>query len=340
MYSMGNDMKKCGLLVLVILCFAQINSTIVDYATMSQQELNTAFKEAVRNGSLEEVQKLVQAGADIRQKVTYTVSHYDDYDREVTCTYLEYAAKHNLVDVVKVLMQLSFEQDEINTALIVAAQEGNAGVVKELIKAKPSVDAINRAVIVAAKKFPGITAHKATGRLHWDALKGYWPVIKELIEAGAHGDYVDDFGRTALIIIASCSLYSEAQKKHRAEIIQALLKAKANVNHVDKNGETALIKAIQKHSSDAVEILLQVPGINLNYVDNNGNTALIIAVQSIQTSYIAGREDQLNACKNSQYVAKVVLEAVVKTPGNNLHHVNKNGDTAVGLIKKKLGSHF
>ena len=75
---------------------------------------------------------------------------------------------------------------------------------------------------------------------------------------------------------------------------------------------------------------LKAPKININYANNNGDTALIVAAKYIQTTYIAGRNDQYNNCLNSQKI----LEILLKTPGINLYHVNKDGDTAAKLIEK------
>ncbi len=57
-------MKKVGLLVLVMLGFAQVSGTEADYSKMSTNELNGALIIAVKKGSFGEVQKLVGAGVN------------------------------------------------------------------------------------------------------------------------------------------------------------------------------------------------------------------------------------------------------------------------------------
>jgi ankyrin repeat protein len=184
-------------------------------------------------------------------------------------------------------------------------------VVRELLQAKPKVGAINRALLSAAKNFPGTT--------------------KELIRAGANVNYTDDFGNTALITVIECSLNREAQKKNRGEMImQALLEAKANVNHGNNRGDTALIRAIQEHDFDAVQILLKTPQININHANNDGDTALIAALKYVQYMYVSGSNGQYNNCLDSQKI----LEKLLQTPGIDFHHANKNGDTAIKLLKK------
>ena len=180
-------MAKAGLLVLVMLSFAQVSSASAaaeDYSKMSAKELNEALIIAVTKGSSDEVQKLIKAGADVNQKITYTKRNYDDYDSHITYTYLEYAAKHGCVDIVKELIRTKVKNLPINTALILAAEEGHTNVVQELVQAKPTVDALNTALIFAARNFPGITTNPSTGSRYRTALKDYLNVIKELIKAG------------------------------------------------------------------------------------------------------------------------------------------------------------
>lgn len=323
-------MQKVGLSILVMLGFARISSAAEDYSKMSANELNEALIIAVKEGSSGDTQKLVQAGANINQNITYTKHNYDDYDSNITCTLLEYAAEHGYVDIIKELIQNLKNDHVINKALIAAATNGHANVVRELMQKKPKLVAINTALISAARNFPGITINASTGHPYRTALKDYLNAIRELIKAGADVNHTDESGDTALIKIIECSLYTEAQRKDRAEIIQALLKAKANVNHANKMGDTALILAIEKHDLDAVQTFLKVPGININHPNKNGDTAIIIAVKRIQLTYISGNTEQYNACLNSQNI----LEKLLQTPGINLHHANKNGQTAIKLIEK------
>ena len=97
--------------------------------------------------------------------------------------------------------------------------------------------------------------------------------------------------------------------------------------------------AVIEHDLNTVQNLLQVPEITtgswfgfgtkpINYADQDGNTALILAIQSIRCSYINNQE--YNICINSQEI----LEKLLQTPGINPHHVNKQGDTAIKLLKK------
>lgn len=321
---MENIRKYCYLLLL--LGFAQITSTVEDYSKMSVNELNETLIIAVKRCSSEEVQKLVRAGAHVDQTIS-CIETMGDCDWDITYTLLEYAAKHGYVDIVKELLQANPKNDDINKALILAAREGRAKVVRELVQAKPRVDTLNRALLAAAHE-----CHAS--------------VIEELIRAGADVNYTDEHGNTALIEVIKYPSYTEGYSKHidnkyRVQTIQDLIKAGAHVNHANKIGSTALIQAVEEHNFDVVQILLQVPEMTtgsyfdfgtkpINYANKDGNTALIRAVQCIQYSYIVGDNIQYNNCLNSQNIVKTLLQ----TPGINLHHVNKNGDTAIKLLEK------
>jgi ankyrin repeat protein len=334
-----NIIENIRLLVLVMLGFAQISGTAEDYSKMSAEELNEALIIAVTKGSSDEVQKLIKAGADVNQKITYTKRNYDDYDDHITYAYLEYAAKCGCVDIVKELIRADAKNLPINTALILAAEEGHTNVVKELVQAKPTVDAINTALISAVGEFPGITTSPTTGFRYSTALKDYLNVIKELIKAGAHVNHTDQRGNTALIKVIESSLYTQEQEKNRLEVIQVLLKAKANVNHANKNGRTALMEAVREHHLNIVQSLLQVPEMTtgsyfgfgtkpINYADNDGNTALILAVKHVCYSYIDNQGYKI--CVDSQKI----VEELLKTPGIDAHHVNNNGETAIKLLQE------
>jgi len=65
----------------------------------------------------------------------------------------------------------------------------------------------------------------------------------------------------------------EATAESHLEIIQALLKAGANVNDKDLDGRTLLMIAAMKGMDKAVKVLLDA-GADINAQDNFGSTAL------------------------------------------------------------------
>ena len=93
-------MKKVGLLVLVMLGFAQVSSTAEDYSKMSIMELDAAFILAVQEHRSEKMQELIQAGANVNTPIPYTWTS-GDCDWEIKSTALIYAVRHNCPNMVK-----------------------------------------------------------------------------------------------------------------------------------------------------------------------------------------------------------------------------------------------
>lgn len=292
-------MKKIGLLVLVMLGFAQVSSAAEDYSKMSTNELNEAFIIAVKKSSSDEVQKLIRAGVNVDTQIPYIWTD-GDCDWEIKSTALIYAVRHNCPNMVKVLLKV--EKKKLNEALDVAIKEGYSDVVEELIKGGADINHVNE--------------NKDT------------PLIIAVRYARATAEF---------------SLQAQARATsrwyERRKIIQMLLKAGANVRHVNKYGRTALMEAVIEHDLNTVQSLLQVPEMitgsyfgfatkPVNYADKDGNTALILAIQRVRYSYIDNQEYKI--CINSQNIINALLE----TPGIDVHHVNKNGDTAIELLGK------
>ncbi len=295
-----NIMKKVGLSVVVMFGIAQVSSAAGDCSKMSAHELNEAFIIAVQRGSCDEVQKLITAGADTNTIITYILSERD-CDWEIKTTALIYAVRHNCPNMVKVLLKV--EEKELNKALDVAIREGYLDVVEELIKGGADVNYVDK--------------YKET----------------PLLFAIRHANATEEFS-------AQAQARARSRWYERRKIIQTLLRAGANVSHANKDGTTALMEAVIRHDLNTVQSLLQVPEMTtgssyfgfgtkpINYADNDGNTALILAIKKVRCSYIDNQEYKI--CENSQNI----INALLKTPGIDLHHVNKNGDTAIKLLKE------
>ena len=222
-----------------------------------------------------------------------------DCDWKIESTALIYAVKHNCPNMVKVLLKV---ENELNEALDVAIKEGYSGVVEELIKGGADINYVNK-----NEDTPLIIAIK-----HAQATAEFSPQAQ---------------GR------------AKSRWSQRRKIIQTLLKAGANVSHVNNYGRTALMEAVIEHDLNTVQNLLQAPEMNsgsffgfgtkpINYADEDGNTALILAIQKVCCSYTNNQER--NVCINSQNIIKALLE----TPGIDPHHVNKNGEIAITLIEQ------
>lgn len=223
-----------------------------------------------------------------------------------------------------------------STALVYAVRHNCPNMVKALLKSEQN---LNEALNLAIRE-------------------GYPDVAAVLIEGIADINYVNENKNTPLITAiqhacASAEFSSQGQARARSrwyerrKIIQMLLKAGADVSHVNKYDRTALMEAVIEHDLNTVQNLLQVPKMTtgpyfgfgtkpINYVDLDGNTALILAIKNVRYSYSNNLEYKI--CVNSQDIIKALLEI----PGVDLYHVNKNNETAITLLEqlnKKLNAY-
>ncbi len=211
-----------------------------------------------------------------------------DCDWNMESTALIYAVRHNCPDLVRVLSEV---EKELNEALDKAIEEGYSDVVEELIKGGADINYVNE--------------NKNT------------PLIQAIQYARATAEFSQQ---------AQERVKSRWQERRR--IIQSLIRAGSDVNHVNKYGRTPLMEAIVRHDLNTVQNLLRNSEKSINYPDKDGNTALMLAIQNARFSYINNQEYKI--CINSQNIIKELLE----TPEIDPHHVNKKGETAITLLEK------
>lgn len=105
------------------------------------------------------------------------------------------------------------------------------------------------------------------------AVKNYFsadPLVKLLLEAKANPDAANEEGATPLMLC------------RQPKSMEQFINKGANVDAIDKNGRTALIRFFSEYRHDAhlqVAILINVKA-NLDIQDNEGKTALMYAVRS------------------------------------------------------------
>jgi ankyrin repeat protein len=286
--------------LLLLAGFIQMNGKLAaeDYSKMSREELDARFISAVKAHHSEKVEELIQAGASVDTPIRYTITA-GDCDWEIQSSALLYAVRDNCPNMVKALVKVD---KKLNKALHVAIEEGYLDVVKELIKGGADVNYLND---------------------NKDS-----PLILAIEDACA----TEEFSSQAQV-------RARSRWYQRRQIIEMLLKKGAHVSHVNESGETALMKAVIEHDLNTVQKLLQVPEMTrgsyfgfgtkpINYADKDGNTALMLSIENVIYTYVDNQE--YNICKNSQEIVKVLLE----TPGIDVDHVNKNGETAITLLEK------
>ena len=133
---------------------------------------------------------------------------------------------------------------------------------------------------------------KANEALLAAAADGHADKILAALKKGADPNTKDDQGNTPLIIISSDTIWGNAK-----DVLDAFIKAKANLDAKNKEGATALMIAAANDRWSWVDLLLAA-GAKVNAKDNDGWTPLMYAALN-----------DSNASLRSLLTAKADLEA-------------------------------
>jgi len=177
---------------------------------------------AAMEGDLEEIEKLVENGADVNAK-----KHNGD-------TPLHLAAIYGYLEVVKYLVK---KKADVNakgncgdTPLHFAAMNGHLNVVKFLVEKKADVN---------AKDNCGYTP------LHFAAVNGHLNMVTYLVLNGADVNAKDNCG--------DAPLRFAAEYGGHLEVVKFLVKKEADVNAKDHNGKTPLDVLAEKDPKKKAE---------------------------------------------------------------------------------------
>ena len=202
----------------------------------------TALKLAAIKGRTENVKVLLDAGAN-----PYAV---DDQGR----TPLIWASRNGQNEIVKMLLAEGADVNAADklgyTALILAANNVHAEVLKILLAAGANPNAVDRngyTALVAAIHPDENDSYK------FHKIAEHINVINILLAAGANPNN----GRVPALIFAVEKLYFE--------IAEILLKAKANPNHVIRDGLSIMDNAIYDNHPDMIELLRRYGGVCRKY---------------------------------------------------------------------------
>jgi len=225
----------------------------------------TALHWAVRNNDLQEIDRLIRAGAKVDAANRYGV----------TPVYL--ACLNGSADAVSRLLKAGVSANATGnygeTALMTCSRAGNAEAVKVLIEAGASVDAL--------ESWHGETA------LMWAAAEHHPAVMETLIKAGA------DLNARSTVVTWERQKTLEPRDKwlppggqtplHFAaregclECAKVLVQHHADINAIDPQGISALVSAIINGHYDVAGFLIE-SGIDVTLADETGQTALYAAV--------------------------------------------------------------
>ncbi|MGO9589038.1 MAG: TonB family protein [Candidatus Acidiferrales bacterium] len=253
---------------------------------------DTALMLAADRGLPDMVDALLKAGANPRA-----------LDREGRNALIFGAGSGN-AEVLRLLLAARLRANEKDTygdtPLMAAAASGNPESVRLLLKHGAKVNARNQrhqtALLSGATGDSGFSIGEM-GRRHaeipdesvhrdtvvdllldaganinargWDGETALFTLeddpAKELIRHHINLEIRDKYGETALIRTVSDS------------IAELLIKAGADVNAHDNDGNTALIQAAENNFTDKLEMLVKAPGIRVEQRNNKGETALMKA---------------------------------------------------------------
>ena len=210
------------------------------------KELNDKLKTAVTTGTLEEVETLLNAGANPN-----LMGNNDPI------VFRPYKNSHKMrsetlrQEIVEALLNAGADPKttDINgvTLLTFAALHDHTDVIKALI-------------------VKGIDQHDLDTTLSYTSSLN---VFRLLLDAGANPNAVKNLGQPVLL---------KSIQQADVEIIEALLNAGADINARDPDGKTALIIAIEWKHLDIIEALLNA-GADIHAEDANRRTALDIATE-------------------------------------------------------------
>ncbi len=177
------------------------------------------------------------------------------------------AIKDGQTDELRTLIEAGFDVNQSvdnSTPLHIAVLSKKMAVIDFLLKAGADVNAEEAAT-------------QATP-LHLAALQGHTKIAALLIQKGANPNTKMNFDLTPLLI---------ATKFQKVGVLQLLIKSKANLDHSDQEGFTALHFAVQNRDEALTHLLIE-NGANVNkHAKNNKITPLMLALQSNNHRLIA-----------------------------------------------------
>ncbi len=256
---MNTDNKiKLNLLSLMILMSLTIRAAVMEFdsakngagAKRCSGELRLQLIEASRDGDVEKVKELLEAGADANSATEM-----------LGVTALCVAALNGEMGIVEILLENGADVDFMDdigwTALNWAISYTLASIVRR-----------TEAVKILLRAGADVNIDMKESRVLNSAVcMGDAEIVKILLEAGADINFVDGCFKTALM---------RAARGGDKEIVEILLDNGADVNLSGKYGDTALMEAANSGNGEVVKALLE-RGAEVNAVGQHGCTAIMSA---------------------------------------------------------------
>ena len=191
----------------------------------------TGIVAAAARGDAPAVSKLAAGGADVNAREAYgrTPLHVATFGRH----------REAIAALAKAGADLNLKERDRYDAVTIAAVADDVATLRLLLQL-------------------GASARQVTSRYDGTALiaaahLGHDEVVKLLIDAGAPLDHVNNLGWTALI---ESIVLGQGGPRH-VETLRAIVRAGANVNLADRNGQTPLQLARQRRYQPMISLLEQ-----------------------------------------------------------------------------------
>ena len=278
---------------------------------------HTALMIACERGIIDAINLLLKAGADVNISCAKgnTCLHHcviEDCKNEVLQTMISCGAQVNAIN------------KEGRTALMIASKSGN-------------IEGIN--VLLKAGADPNIIDVDGNTCLHCSVLGNYRKeVLHMIIDHSVHLNAINKKVHTALMM---------ASERGNSDAINVLLKAGADPNIIDADGNTCLhFLVLQRCNKEVLEIIID-HGVHVNTMNKRNETALMIASAKGNTDIIkvlltAGADPNItdadgNACLHNSIYGnweREVLQTIIDH-GAHVNITNKEGHTALMIASRK-----
>lgn len=213
------------------------------------------------------------------------------------------AAGRENIDILQLIISAGVDVETAagdgTTAIMSAIEHGHFGVVRSLVGSGVNVNARMRdgtspLMLAAIRKSMEMTRllldagalvnlSTAKGETALTCTMGYWVprmtsleaargCLRLLLDAGAGVDASTEDGDTPL-------LFASKNAEIDSAMLEALVKAGADLNHRDRRGVTALMHVAMSCQASKLKVLLD-GGADPNAVSNDGESALILAIKS------------------------------------------------------------
>jgi ankyrin repeat protein len=228
---------------------------------MREKRDDMLFYDAIRNGNLTMVKRLIKNGVSVNTNGDLLWGNYSP---------LMSAAARGNEAIFDYLLAKGAQTDAVDTeghtVLHWAVTTGLVGGVKKLLARKPNLskrDQSGNTALASACEWRKYRIGSQSDKIHGD-------IASLLLNTGADVNSVNEQGCTPMMLAARCGSLA---------CVQSLLNHGANVNRIDAQNNTALLLAADYGYTDIVEMLV-THAANVNATNLHGDTSLMLAAEN------------------------------------------------------------